>query len=92
MPNQGNETPAIKARTTAGIFARDGNRCVYCGATEFLSVDHLIPRSAGGDWRPDNLLTACRPCNTRRGNMPLAEYVGTERAAQLTEQAHLPIG
>lgn len=48
------------------ILRRDGHRCRYCGATKDevrLEVDHIHPRSRGGDDDPDNLVTACFDCN-----------------------------
>ena len=39
------------------IFARDGGRCVYCTATA-TSIDHVIPRSRGGDHAWDNVVSA----------------------------------
>ena len=50
------------------IKARDGYKCVYCGATEDLTFDHIRPRSAGGAYTADNLVTACRPCNQKKGS------------------------
>ncbi len=52
------------------IFARDRNRCQYCGQTfptSELSLDHVIPRSQGGgtDWL--NIVCACIDCNIRKG-------------------------
>ncbi len=63
------EPLALRAR----VFARDGFRCVYCGAVlppEQLSLDHVQPRLRGGDGSAGNLVTACRPCNTRKGSLP----------------------
>lgn len=57
------------------IYARDGHRCVYCEAlAERLTLDHLIPRSAGGSNVTENLLTACMNCNRNRGNQPVTEF------------------
>lgn len=51
----------------AAVWARDGGACVYCTATNDLTVDHVIPRVLGGSNDPENLVTACRPCNSRKG-------------------------
>ena len=52
------------------IFARDHNRCQYCGKhfpTSELSLDHVIPRSQGGDNSWENLVCSCTACNCRKG-------------------------
>lgn len=52
------------------IFARDGGRCQYCGAAVTLrsfSFDHVLPRAQGGTTRWENIVTACIPCNQRKG-------------------------
>ncbi len=57
--------------TDSNIFLRDGHRCQYCGKTfsdEFLTLDHVHPRSKGGKSTWDNLTSACSPCNNKRGN------------------------
>ena len=48
-----------------GVFARDGHRCQYCGAAA-ENIDHVVPRSRGGTHTWDNVVSACRPCNTRK--------------------------
>lgn len=54
------------------LFARDGWRCVYCGtAASRLTLDHVVPRSKGGESVWDNVVTACAPCNLRKGDRPL---------------------
>lgn len=48
---------------------RDENTCCYCHtwlATQDLTVDHVIPAAAGGPDLPENLHTACEPCNTSK--------------------------
>ena len=49
----------------------NGARCVYCGRTENLSVDHLLPRAYGGSDSSDNLLCCCRTCNSSKGGKDL---------------------
>ena len=49
------------------IYERDGHRCVTCGATEDLTLDHIHPRSYAGNDDDTNLRTLCRPCNSRKG-------------------------
>lgn len=52
------------------LFARDHNRCQYCGRrvpTSDLSIDHLIPRSHGGTTCWENLVCACTRCNVKKG-------------------------
>lgn len=52
------------------LFARDRNRCQYCGrifTTSDLSIDHVNPRSRGGGDTWENLVCACIRCNARKG-------------------------
>ena len=56
------------------LFARDGWRCVYCGsAGGRLTLDHVVPRSRGGDSVWENVVTSCAPCNLKKGNRTLEE-------------------
>ncbi len=50
------------------ILKRDNNRCLYCGSREKLTIDHVIPKSRGGDDSWENLVSACTGCNHRKGN------------------------
>ncbi|MDQ3305050.1 MAG: HNH endonuclease [Actinomycetota bacterium] len=54
------------------VFARDGSRCQYCSAPA-ESIDHVIPRSRGGQHVWENVVAACRPCNARKRDRMLAE-------------------
>jgi 5-methylcytosine-specific restriction endonuclease McrA len=52
------------------LYARDGNRCQYCGkhfATKELTLDHVVPRVQGGVHTWENLVCACVKCNARKG-------------------------
>jgi 5-methylcytosine-specific restriction endonuclease McrA len=60
------------------LFARDGWRCVYCGTSGGrLTLDHVVPRSRGGDSVWENVVTSCAPCNLRKGNRLLEEVAMT---------------
>jgi 5-methylcytosine-specific restriction endonuclease McrA len=50
------------------IFKRDGNKCTYCGSGRDLTLDHVLPKSRGGKTNWDNLVTACKRCNGRKGD------------------------
>jgi 5-methylcytosine-specific restriction endonuclease McrA len=52
------------------IYARDRNRCQYCGkrfSTSELSLDHVVPRSQGGRATWENIVCCCVKCNTNKG-------------------------
>ncbi len=54
------------------IFARDHGRCQYCGSPA-ESIDHVIPRSRGGEHTWTNVVACCRRCNTTKANRLLSE-------------------
>lgn len=48
---------------------RDGHKCAYCGRADLpLTIDHIIPKSRGGDDSWENLVAACLPCNNKKGD------------------------
>ncbi len=49
--------------------------CWYCGSTDRLSMDHIIPRSRGGGDSGENLLTVCHPCNSSKGSKDLIVWM-----------------
>lgn len=55
------------AFTRFNVFLRDRFECQYCGCRDDLTFDHLIPRSRGGQTTWQNIVTACSPCNLRKG-------------------------
>lgn len=55
------------------IYKRDGNRCQYCGGRDYLTLDHVLPKSRGGKDTWTNLVTACQKCNTVKGDRTPAE-------------------
>ena len=65
----------IETRTK--IISRDGPTCSYCGKQipqGRLHVDHVTPKSQGGDSDPGNLRVSCKNCNLQKGSKNLQEY------------------
>ena len=57
------------AFTRFNVFLRDRFTCQYCGAHEELTFDHVVPRSRGGQTTWENVVTACSPCNLKKGGL-----------------------
>jgi 5-methylcytosine-specific restriction endonuclease McrA len=53
--------------TRRAVFARDGWTCQYCGAPA-ENLDHVVPKSRGGAHAWDNVVAACRRCNSKKEN------------------------
>jgi 5-methylcytosine-specific restriction endonuclease McrA len=53
--------------------AYQGTPCGYCGRTmgNDLTIDHIVPRAAGGKSTPGNVIAVCKACNQSKGSMPL---------------------
>jgi 5-methylcytosine-specific restriction endonuclease McrA len=67
------------------IYERDHYTCIYCGfdGRDFdsymqLSIDHIRPRSSGGDHSPENLAAACRECNSLTSRMKFIKNTSRE--------------
>lgn len=61
----------------AAVLLRDRHRCVICGSTEELAIDHVHPVAAGGVSRIENLQTLCRPCNTSKKDRDGHEWLAS---------------
>lgn len=94
--------PAAMARTQARyirrarerIFHRDGWACAYCGSSgtaATLTRDHKIPLARGGQTVDDNLVTACRSCNQRKGVKSYAEFRAQLRRERRAEAQLEPL-
>ncbi len=57
----------VPAVTRREVLRRDKHSCQYCGSTKQLTLDHVIPLSQDGKHSWDNIVTACEPCNNRKG-------------------------
>jgi len=78
--------------TNTFLFARDGYRCQYCGrhrgalrGREFLTRDHVVPMSRGGENSWGNVVTACSSCNNRK-----ASHLPEECGMHLNGHPHEP--
>ena len=60
------------AITRRAVFARDGHRCQYCGG-QAENIDHVVPRSRGGGHTWENVVAACRRCNSAKEDRLLEE-------------------
>ncbi len=57
------------------IKLQSGSKCSYCGATENLALDHVFPQKLGGEDTGDNLIYACRSCNSSKGKKDLLAWM-----------------
>jgi 5-methylcytosine-specific restriction endonuclease McrA len=57
------------------ILKRDAYTCQYCGRNsgERMTIDHVVPKSLGGRTVWENVVSACRACNLKKGNKSLQE-------------------
>jgi len=68
---------SVTPKTIKNMFERFGHACVYCGSTERLTMDHLIPLSRGGTNVESNLVSACYSCNCSKGPKDSFEWFQT---------------
>ncbi len=61
------------------IFQADAYHCVYCGSTEKLTIDHIVPLAKGGAHIEENLVIACRSCNGSKGTKTLVVWLAQRR-------------
>ena len=57
--------------------------CIYCGSTDHLSLDHIIPLNKGGPDEGSNLVWACRSCNSSKGDKDIFYWYGLERMEEI---------
>ena len=84
-------TKQVTKKLRFEVFKRDGFKCQYCGKCPpsiTLEVDHINPRSKGGNSDINNLITACFDCNRGKKNIPLQKILSTlqENLEVLKEQ------
>jgi 5-methylcytosine-specific restriction endonuclease McrA len=81
--------PHKRRITRRAVFARDGWKCQYCGSAGTLTVDHVIPRSKGGDSSWENIVASCAPCNRRKGDRLPAQAGMHPRHRPTAPNAHI---
>jgi hypothetical protein len=75
---------AIKKRVsvsevnTQKIYDTYNNTCIYCGAVENLTIDHVVPLAGGGAHCEDNLVVACLHCNCSKRDQLLENWLQTQ--------------
>jgi len=67
------------------IYDRDHHTCTYCGSTKHLTIDHIVPKSRGGDNSWTNLITCCYSCNLKK-----ADRTPSEAGMQLGSKPYEP--
>lgn len=69
------------------VLRRDHHSCQYCGSSKHLTLDHVLPRSRGGQHTWDNVVAACERCNSKKEIKPHKKRV----CAYVLNQKHLSI-
>lgn len=65
----------ISAAEWAEIKKQYGQMCVYCYEKKILTMEHIVPLSRGGQHTIENVVPACRSCNSRKRNKSLEEFM-----------------
>lgn len=76
------------------LLEKWGRCCAYCGKENVpLEIEHIVSRGKGGTDRISNLALACTPCNTKKGNRDIREFLAPDprRLVQIIAQARAPL-
>lgn len=66
-PRVSKKKKAIPKNLMWDVFERDNFTCQLCGSRRFLTIDHIIPESKGGETTMENCQTLCNSCNSKKG-------------------------
>ena len=67
-PQETGQKRSISPRLRWEVWERDNFTCQVCGSRRYLSIDHIVPVSKGGQTIKENLQTLCLSCNSRKGD------------------------
>jgi 5-methylcytosine-specific restriction endonuclease McrA len=87
----------IRPAKRLALYLRDDFSCAYCGqslrgaAPADVTLDHLLPRSAGGTNDATNLITACRSCNSSRQDKPWVDFAPGGARDRIEQLRHRPL-
>lgn len=87
----------IRKERRLALYIRDDFTCGYCGrdlrnaSPREVTLDHLLPRSAGGDNESTNLVTACLRCNSSRQDKPWADFATGGAVDRISQLRYAPV-
>lgn len=68
----------LPSETRLRVLGRDGFSCRYCGQeSSEMVVDHVIPVASGGSDKDDNLVAACKRCNSKKSDYPAQKLIAS---------------
>ena len=78
-----------KKKRRQKVLGLDGERCLRCGSSRKLEMDHIVPQAADGGSCWKNLQTLCRPCNQLKSDQPI-DYRSPERRLKAEQLCNCP--
>ena len=78
-----------KKKRRRRVLGLDGERCLRCGSSRKLEMDHIVPQAADGGSCWKNLQTLCRPCNQLKSDQPI-DYRSPERRLKAEQLCNCP--
>lgn len=82
----------VTSKTRLAIYCRDNFTCQYCHKiTDDLTLDHVTPASRGGADKPYNLVTCCKSCNSKKSDMFITDFCGTQDINRILVQINKSI-
>jgi 5-methylcytosine-specific restriction endonuclease McrA len=73
------------------IKAHYNHRCVYCGSTESLTLDHVKAKVNRGRDEASNLVAACLACNQSKGSSDVLDWFRNQPFFSLSTLRSLPV-